>query len=684
MDLIKNQDYIYVETLEQLKDMCAALEKETEIAIDSETYLTSDPNCDNQYNRSKTGPAAFDPHTARVRLIQLKGRDTIPYVVDLLRLEDHSLLKTLLVRDDVLWIGHNIKFDIKMFAGTLGVWLKKVWCTMQASILIRNGVGFMERGNGLADISRDFLSLNLDKTEQISDWSITDLRDEQLEYAALDVVNLHELKDILNGTLVNDYKMPEVVQLEMGVILPTARMEYNGIPFNKDMYTMCQEAANFAIPGLLQQIGKFFHEKIGQTIAITYVDLHNDGTEVVPFKLPWGGGKAGKDLLMSKTAMVLPMLQELGLDIDNVQKTTLEAYKENNPGVASLIDFYNLVKQAQFDYEKYIHPVTGRIHPGFKISGATTGRFSCTSPNVQQVPSKVTMVHKSTGTSVNYRYCFEADPGWLICSADFSGQELAVMAAMSGDEAMCKILNENGDLHGEAAAGMFNISLAEVRDKIPGGNGQTYRDRGKIVMFSLAYGKTAKGFADDWGISEKEAKDLIKGFEKRFPQLTKWLKYHGELGVAQGFSKLANGAMRFVAENTRDKDAAYRAAMNFQIQGLSSWMTRLAMIKLDQVIQDNNLPMQLIACIHDELLVTFRTDDNCPLKFVREGHITDPEHIAKREQDCKDHCHENGVEDCVTRYETIVGECMKDAGEYFLKGIVPAGFSLATKRYWAH
>lgn len=689
-------EFEYVTSLDELDTALEVLSCDSQLAIDSETYLTSDPACENIYNLAKSGPAAFDPHTSRIRLLQLRGRHTKPYVIDLVKLGTHEpkgdlarlKLQSFLTRSDVLWIGHNIKFDLKMIQGSLGVWLKSVWCTMQASILIRNGVGFMERGNGLADLARDFLGKSLDKTEQLSDWSRPDLSHEQLEYAALDVVDLHRLKDMLYGALVNEYKMLECVDLEMGVILPTARMEYNGIPFNVSMYNMCQEAANFAMPALLQQIGKYFHDQIGQTVAVTYVDLHDDGREVVPFKLPWGGGKAGKDLLMSKTAMVLPMLQALGLDVDNVQRTTLEAYKETNPGVGALIDFYNLVKQAQFDYQKYIHPVTKRIHPGFKISGATTGRFSCTSPNIQQVPSKVTMIHKATGKSVNYRYCFEADPGWLICSADFSGQELAVMAAMSGDPEMCRILNENGDLHSEAAAGMFNMSVDEVKKqhkakiKIPGSD-QTFRDRGKIVMFSLAYGKTAKGFAEDWGISEREARDLIKGFEKKFPVLTAWLKRHGNLGVAQGYSKLANGAMRFVAENTRDKDAAYRAAMNFQIQGLSSWMTRLAMIKLDKIIQDDNLPMQMIACIHDELLVTFKVDERCPLWAVKFGMITDPEHGERRKQECLDTC-PGHVHDCVTRYENIIGDCMREAGEYYLKGIVPAGYSLATENHWSH
>ena len=695
ISLEKNKDYIYVDTLDVLKDMIDDLSIETDIAIDTETMLTSDPACENEYNLTKDGPAAFDPHTARVRLIQLKGRATKPYVVDVLKLmgpgpnwdsqqvKARLKLRRLLARTDVTWIGHNIKFDIKVLKGTLDVWLKQVWCTMQASILIRNAVGFKERGNGLADISRSFLDLDLDKTQQISDWSRLDLTDEQLEYAALDVVHIHQLKDMLYRALYEDYKMGEAVGLEMGVIIPTAKMEYNGIPFNLDMYNKCQEAANFAMPALLQQIGKYFHKETGQTVTPSYVDIHGDGSEIIPFKLPWGGGKTGKDLLMSREK-VLVMLQNLGLDIEDTQRTTLEAYKETNPGVAALIDFYNLVKQSQFDYKKYIHPLTGRIHPGFRISGATTGRFSCTSPNVQQVPSKVTMVHRPTGTSVNYRYCFEADPGWLICSADFSGQELAVMAAMSGDPVMCEILNNGGDLHSEAAAGMFGIPADEIKRqhdakiKIPGSD-DTYRARGKIVMFSLAYGKTAKGFAEDWGISEKEAKKLIRGFEEKFSVLAKWLKYHGDLGVAQGFSRLENGAMRFVNENAaRDKDAAYRAAMNYQIQGLSSWMTRLAMIKLDQRIEQENLNMQLIACIHDELLVTFKVDDNCLLKPFREG-----DGNKQLEQEIIDSgcC---GLEDCVMRYEAIVGDCMTGAGDFFLKGRVPAGYSVATKKYWSH
>lgn len=317
------------------------------------------------------------------------------------------------------------------------------------------------------------------------------------------------------------------------------------------------------------------------------------------------------------------------------------------------------------------------------------------------------------GSRQNYRYCFEAKPGWLMCSADFSGQELSVMAALSGDEIMINTLCNNGDLHSEAAAGMFNIDPKDSRQPKPGDStGKTYRDYGKIVMFSLAYGKTAKGFAADWKISEKEAEKIVENFESKFSTLSKWLKYQGELGSVQNWSRLPNGAMRFVGagggSEQSNASAAKRQSANYQIQGISSWMTRIAMITLDREISEKNLNLKLVACVHDELLCTFASDKDCPYGCYCEGRdvvsndllrqldaaskAKDKEeekridqelstYVSELKKACKNTCKQR---DCATRYEEIIGLHMKAAGDKILNNIVPAGFSVATKKYWSH
>lgn len=695
----------YITTLKDTESALAELGFSDSVGLDTETSrprkIENSSWLNTVYNwkdKNDSSFAPFDPHTCEVRLLQMRGRSSSPFVFDLWKLDDESLarLQEFIRNYSGTFILHNAKFDMKMLYSSLGVWLDtsaKIFDTFQASRLLSNSVGMHDRGHSLRNLALHFIGVDLDKTEQASDWSVSNLSKDQIEYAASDVTHLHELMNLLIFALVNQQGQKEPVELEMSVIGPTARMEYNGLPISLSVYAKVQEAAQYAMPSLLGKIGKYFSDTANQPLTPTYVDIQKaDGTTTTQvFMLPWGGGKVGKDFLLSKANLVPEMLSKLDLEldgkaIDNVQKGTLENFRETHPGIGDLIDYWNLVKQAQFDYSKYTHPKTGRIHSKFNISGASTGRFSSTYPNLQQVPGKFYMKHPD-GSKMNYRQCFEAPDGWLMCSADFSGQELAVMASLSEDPVMMTILNERGDLHSEAAAGMFNIDPKEARNPRPGdATGKSYRDYGKIVMFSLAYGKTAEGFAKDWKIDKKEAKKIIDGFESKFEKLANWLKFEGALGTAQNYSRLVNGAMRFVGEGKRsDKDAAKRASSNYQIQGLSSWMTRLAMIKLDKRIRDKNLNMELVACVHDELLVIFKASNDCALATLYKSDNLDEIAQEKKSKTLTKQCLESGCgPDCAAHYEAIIGECMREAGEHYLKGKVPAEFDANTRRYWSH
>ena len=394
-------------------------------------------------------------------------------------------------------VGHNIRFDMKQIKGSFNVWIDRkatTFCTMQASMLLGNSVGMgRSRGHKLCEIARDFLDLDLDKTEQASDWSVPELTPEQLEYAALDVVSLHDLMRVFKDALLTVLHQYNPLELEMAVIGPTARMEWNGMPFNKDVYLRVQEAARFAMPALLSRIGKIFRDEIGQPPILARVPIEkNDGTTVwQEMYLPWCDGKVGKDFLMSRQGPAskvgqiitkMGLLDEDGEPLSSTKKGMLDPLRKENPGIGFLLDYWDLVKQSQFSYADYIHPLTGRCHPRFTISGAGTGRFTSSNFNGQQIPTRFNLIHAFTKEKLNYRMCFEAEPGKLVSSADLSGQELTVMAKLSGDQLMIKTINDGGDLHSEAAAGLFNIDPKDARQPIPGLNGVTYRDRGKICV----------------------------------------------------------------------------------------------------------------------------------------------------------------------------------------------------------
>jgi hypothetical protein len=177
----------------------------------------------------------------------------------------------------------------------------------------------------------------------------------------------------------------------------------------------------------------------------------------------------------------------------------------------------------------------------------------------------------------------------------------------------------------------------------------------------------------------------------------------------QNFSTLPNGAMRFMGGEGANDAAKTRMGSNFQIQGLSAWMTRIAMISLDRAILTGGVPLKLIGCIHDELLSMFRARAGCPSTILYRNEDVPTEELkiafaaAKSEKDkvaekqiekalearktavnlsCTDAC--QGHDDCAHGYEKFIGVHMKAAGDSILKEVVPAGFSVATARYWSH
>lgn len=684
--------YTYITNSIGLVDCLDSLEDQPLIALDVETMLVLDTKYEHEYNKAKDGYGAFDPHTSKVRLVQLRGRTGPCFVIDLLRLDKQATeaLKDFLGRKDKTFIGANVKFDIKHIYSTLGVWVNKAWCLFQASLMMQNASGFTDRSHSLASITRDFLGVDLDKTEQSSDWGNPKLTADQLEYAALDVLYLHRLYDLFKSALEDEYKMTQPLELEMDCLVPTARMEFWGLPFDQDTYTQCKQAARYTIPSLAQKIGSVFAEKADTSSTITYVDIHGDGSELAMYKLPFGGkSKVGLDLLMSKTAVVLPILNKIGLDIDNVQRATLNDWKETYPEVKDLIDFYTICKAEQTDYAKWIHPLTSRIYSQTIWSKASTYRAASKSINSQQV-SKAQLFNPKTKQSITHRECFRTSvPGKLLCSLDFSSQELAVIGALSGDPGFVGPLNNKEDLHGAVAMKVFGVPKSDIKKPHPK-LGKSYRELAKIINFSLAYGKGSAGFSADWRCSKAEAEKVINDYKTQYPILTKFLENQGLTAAATGRATLVNGAIRFVGRDKKLKDSdAYRAGMNFAIQGLSSFMTRVALTNMDRWLEQYKetkpWDCKIVAVVHDEIVLEYQVSQDCPGYKLACDPPADEDLYKTKKQESQDLCKVNCNQDhnCVNWAEDQLGKIMIAAGDYYLKGIVPSGYSAASKKYWS-
>jgi ribonuclease D len=139
----------------------------------------------------------LDPHRDRLCLVQLSGGDGNAHLVQFAHRYDAPNLVRLLADPAVTKLFHYGRFDIAMFDRYLGVLTAPVYCTKIASKLTRT---YTDR-HGLRDLCRELLGVEISKQQQTSDWGAGQLTEEQLAYAASDVLHLHRLKAIFDGLI---------------------------------------------------------------------------------------------------------------------------------------------------------------------------------------------------------------------------------------------------------------------------------------------------------------------------------------------------------------------------------------------------------------------------------------------------------------------------------------------------
>ncbi len=137
-----------------------------------------------------TEAMGLNPIRDALCVVQLSSGDGEAHIVQLDREYDCPNLKALLANTDVMKIFHYARFDIAMMQKWLGIRCTPVWCTKIASKLART---YTDR-HGLKDVTRELIGQNMDKSQQSSDWGSAALSEQQLHYAASDVLHLHEIR----------------------------------------------------------------------------------------------------------------------------------------------------------------------------------------------------------------------------------------------------------------------------------------------------------------------------------------------------------------------------------------------------------------------------------------------------------------------------------------------------------
>lgn len=241
---------------------------------------------------------------------------------------------------------------------------------------------------------------------------------------------------------------------------------------------------------------------------------------------------------------------------------------------------------------KMVNPTTGRVHTSYHQAVAATGRLSSTEPNLQNIPIR-------TEEGRRIRQAFIAPPGKLIMAIDYSQIELRIMAHLSQDKALLDAFAKGLDVHRATAAEVFGISLDQVNSE--------QRRRAKAVNFGLIYGMSAFGLAKQLGIARSEAQHYVDRYFERFPGVLDYMERTRKQAHEQGYVETLFGRRLYLPDiNTKNmgrQKAAERAAINAPMQGSAADIIKLAMIKVQNWLQQHAADKAtMIMQVHDELV----------------------------------------------------------------------------------
>lgn len=312
------------------------------------------------------------------------------------------------------------------------------------------------------------------------------------------------------------------------------------------------------------------------------------------------------------------LFEVLGLPVVKKTKTgystsaeVLETLKDVHPIVQRILDFRQLakLKSTYVDGLLKLADEKDLVHTSFNQMVTATGRLSSTAPNLQNIP-----VRTEEGRRIRRAFVPIENTNILI-SADYSQIELRVLAHLSQDNNLMHSFLENEDIHRRTASEVFHVPMEEVTSE--------QRRTAKAVNFGIIYGQTDFGLSKELGISRREAKDYIDMYFSRYPEVESFIAETVEGARKSGYVTTMLGRRRYIKDiesrNRNLRQFAERTAVNSPIQGTAADIIKLAMLRCDQAIRDNNLSAKMLLQVHDELIFEVTKEDAMKLgKIIRQ------------------------------------------------------------------
>ncbi|MGF1583275.1 MAG: DNA polymerase [Gemmataceae bacterium] len=522
--------FVYICQQDDLKSVLEALDNSSVVAVDLET----------------TG---LDPRKDRIRLVSLQTEEEL-WVIDAFAVDITPLFDVL---SKATIVGHNLKFDLQ-FLMQSDFQPGLVACTMVMSQLFhgpRQDKGF----HSLADTLWREVGVEISKDEKTSDWASPELSDQQLEYAANDVAHLLWLYDALKRQI-DATKQEKALEIEMRCLPSVAWMGLHGVGFDRDAWIDLANEAKAEAKEIVEALDRE---------APTYSQGNLFGSS------GWN---------WSSSKQVCEVFQLLGIEVTSSNDRALAAI--DHP-LATLLRQYRNAKKRETtygtDWLSHVDPDV-RVYASWVQLAADTGRMSCRSPNLQQLPR-----------DSRYRECFVAPPGRTFVVADYSQIELRIAAKIAKEEMMIEAYKAGEDLHRKTA------QLLLGKDDIS----KDDRQLAKSANFGLLFGMGVEGYREfaftNYGVqlTQEEAKEYRDAFFQAYPALRKWHRRVGRTNKQAIETRTISGRSRAGVTRFTEK-------LNSPVQGTGADGLKRALALLWQRWKECPGAFPVLA-VHDEIVV---------------------------------------------------------------------------------
>lgn len=535
---------------------------------------------------------------------------------------------------DAKLVTHNGKFDLLFLYVKTGIELK-LWVD---TLVMAHVCG--EEELGLKPLVKKYFKVDYDISKEAKTGKITE---KFKAYGLDDVYYPMELVKIFKKKL-KIYNLEKVYKHEMRVYKAYLEVEKNGIPISPRRHEIAKNLQEQYKPILerLLTVGNINWNSTAQVANILFTDKDVPVYDEKGEKLPntyevleysfmndiiYRGEfdtRKGATLFMNEWKEKNPHLYDIkvklkhnyapvtigyGVGLKVIEKTAkgvpsvssdVLANYFGNPVVDDLLEYRRLTKLETFIKSWEEIQVDDRIYPSFNIT-ARTGRTTCSSPNIQQIPQ-----------DKNVRNLIEARPGWKIKEQDYSQIELRVASMFSGDTNMQHAYQSGSDLHSKTTELLFgdtsSLSPQEQKRK---------RTEAKSMNFGFLYGMSAKTFVDyakgyGLNITEEESEGFRNNFFKAYPTLLQWHEDCKNYARANGYTWSPIGRKRFLPDinssNFKLRGQAERQSINSGVQGFASDMCTSALADIvfsDEIDHDRCI---VLGSVHDAILFEIRDD----------------------------------------------------------------------------